>query len=68
MLYFSSLGKCTKDSTRKRTLAKKIFGSDFGSKWVKNCQILVMFSGKIGQIVIQIFGNFSQVLIVSKLV
>ena len=41
--------------------------SDFLSKIVKNGQILVRFSGKIGQIVSQIFANFSQILIISTL-
>ena len=42
--------------------------SDFLSKIVKNGQILVRFFGKIGQIVSQIFANFSQILIISTLV
>ena len=41
--------------------------SDFLSKIVKNVQILVRFSVKIGQIVSQIFANFSQILIISTL-
>ena len=41
--------------------------SDFLSKIVKNGQILVRFSDKIGQIVSQIFANFSQILIISTL-
>ena len=41
--------------------------SDFLSKIVKNGQILVRFSGKLGQIVSQIFANLSQLLIISTL-
>ena len=40
---------------------------DFLSKIVKNGQILVRFSGKVGQIVGQVFANFSQILIISTL-
>ena len=39
--------------------------SNFLSKIVKNGQILVRFSGRIGQIVCQIFANFSKILIIS---
>ena len=39
----------------------------FGQIFVKNGRILVRFSGKIGQIVSQIFECFSQILIASTL-
>ena len=45
----------------------KIVWSDFGSKCVKYGPILVRFSGEIGQIVSQIFQNFSQILLISTL-
>ena len=41
--------------------------SDFLSKIAKDGQILVRFSVKIGQIVSQIFANFSQILMISTL-
>ena len=39
--------------------------SFFSQKLVKNAQILVRFSGKIGQIVSHVLENFSQILIIS---
>ena len=40
----------------------------FGQIFVENGWILVRFSGKIGQIVSQIFESFIQILIISTLV
>ena len=42
--------------------------SDFFVKNSQNGQILVRFFGEIGQIVSQIFANFSQILIISTLI
>ena len=44
---------------------QNVFWSDFCQKWSDFGQILVRFSGKIGQIVSQILENFSQILIIS---
>ena len=41
--------------------------SDFAQKRSNFDQILVRYIGKIGQIVSQILGNFSQVLVISTL-
>ena len=46
---------------------QNIFWSDFCQKWLDFGQILVRFSGKIGQIVSQTLENFSPILIVSTL-
>ena len=46
---------------------QNVFWSDFCQKWSDFGQILVKFSGKIGQIVSQILESFSQILIISTL-
>ena len=69
MLYVSSFWKMhQRFNEKKSSFSQKIFWPDFGSKGVKNCQMLVRFSGKIGQIVSQILKNFSQILIIIKLI
>ena len=46
---------------------QNVFWSDFCHKWLDVGQILVPFSGKIGQIVCQILESLSQILIISTL-
>ena len=51
----------------KECFLPKMCWSYFWSKLVKKGQILVRYSGKIGQIVSHILENFSQILLISTL-
>ena len=71
MLCVRRFETCIRDLSRQRAhrghRLQNVFWSDFCQKWSDVGQILVRFSGTIGQIVSQIFENFNQILIISTL-